>query len=401
MKKSVPLPLAAAVSTTAAILILATPAIRAQTPPTAADPAWKKHVVFEGFACATANAADYTGDGKMDIVASTGGKVRLFAAPDWTETVIHVFDKLGRQCIHSEVFDVDGDGDPDYLGGHAKGPVFWLENPGEGKLGPGVAGQWTRRIVEPEINGYHCLLKADVNQDGKTDLLINNFEPSGPLADTMIWCEIPDDPHTAERWTRHAFADGDARGGSHYMGFGDLNGDGWGDIAAGAKGAPFEDGNWFAFWTSPGSAEGVKQPWKKTVLATGQTAATNIHPADLNGDGKTDLLASRGHGFGLLWFEAPDWTLHEIHETPKGAHCLTVVDLDGDGDTDAATVAKDSRWALWYENDGKGNFTPHLIDADQAAYDIRSIDMDGDGDYDLVVAGQNSKNVVWYENPVK
>ncbi|MCB1229683.1 MAG: VCBS repeat-containing protein [Verrucomicrobiae bacterium] len=374
--------------------------LHAQTPPPAAEPAWEKHVVFEGFPCATANAADYTGDGKVDIVASTGGKVRLFAAPDWTEQVLYVFPKLGGQCIHSEVFDVDGDGDPDYLGGNSKGPVFWLENPGGGKPGSEPGGQWVYRVVEPDINGFHCLLKADINRDGKLDLLINNFEPTGPLADSMIWCEIPADPHNAERWTRHFFAKGDARGGSHYMGFGDIDGDGWGEIAVGAKGEPFEDGNWFAYWTNPGSAETVTEPWEKTVLAVEQTAATNILPADLNGDGKVDYLASRGHGFGLLWMEAPDWTRHEIDPEPEGPHCLTVADLDLDGDLDAATVAKDSRWAIWYENDGKGNFSRHLIDGDQAAYDLRSLDMDADGDLDLIVAGQNSKNVVWFENPV-
>lgn len=392
-------PLGAAV---AAALTVGTPLLGiAQTPPTPANPVWKKHVVSEGFPCQTANAADYSGDGRLDIAASAGGKVRIFAAPDWQETVIYVFPKLGQQCIHSEVMDVDGDGDPDYLGGHSKGPVFWLENPGAGKSGPGEGGQWTYRVIEPDINGFHCLLKADVNRDGKLDLLINNFEPTGPLADSMIWCEIPENPHTAERWNRHYYAKGDAGGGSHYMGFGDLNGDGWGEIAVGAKGDPFKDGNWFAFWTNPGSADTVTQPWKKTVLATGQTAATNIHPGDLNGDGKVDLLASRGHGFGLLWFEAPDWTIHEIDTEPEGAHCLAVIDLDLDGDLDAATVAKDSKWALWYENDGKGNFTRHLIDGDQAAYDIRTIDMDADGDPDLVVAGQASKNVVWYQNPAK
>lgn len=390
--------------TSALLLALLSPVIawsQTSPPPAPAAPAWKKHVVFSGFPCQTANAADYSGDGRIDIVASSGGKVRLFTAPDWRESVLYVYPKAGRQCIHSEVFDIDGDGDPDYLGGHSQGPVFWLENPGGGKAGPGAGGQWTRRVIEPDINGYHCLLKADVNRDGKTDLLINNFAPTGPLADSMVWLEIPENPRAAKRWTRHFFAQGDARGGSHYMGFGDLNGDGWGDIAAGAKGAPFEDGNWFAFWTNPGAADTVTRPWKKTLLAVGQKAATNIHPADLNGDGKVDLLASRGHGFGLLWFEAPDWTPHEIDPRPEGPHCLIVVDLDLDGDIDAATVAKDSKWALWYENDGKGHFTPHLIDADQAAYDIRAIDMDGDGDPDLLVAGQASNNVVWYENPHK
>ena len=75
-----------------------------------------------------------------------------------------------------------------------------------------------------------------------------------------------------------------------------------------------------------------------------------------------------------------------------------MADIDGDGDLDIATVAKDARVAAWYENDGKGNFIEHRFDNDQSSYDARLIDMDGDGDLDLLVAGFESKNVVWYEN---
>ena len=56
--------------------------------------------------------------------------------------------------------------------------------------------------------------------------------------------------------------------------------------------------------------------------------------------------------------------------------------------------------AAWFENDGKGKFNTHIINDDQAAYDIRLVDMDKDGDLDVLIAGQHSKNVVWYENPL-
>ena len=46
------------------------------------------------------------------------------------------------------------------------------------------------------------------------------------------------------------------------MGAGDIDGDGWKEIAVGAKGKPFVDGNWFAYWKNPGK-DGVKGAWKK------------------------------------------------------------------------------------------------------------------------------------------
>jgi hypothetical protein len=78
---------------------------------------------------------------------------------------------------------------------------------------------------------------------------------------------------------------------------------------------------------------------------------------------------------------------------------LQVADIDGDGDLDAVTCARLDKLAVWYENDGRGQFTAHVVGRDQAAYDIRVIDMDRDGDLDFLIAGQSSANVVWYEHP--
>ena len=188
----------------------------------------------------------------------------------------------------------------------------------------------------------------------------------------------------------------DAPGGNHYFGFGDVDDDGRPDVFVGAKGEPFPNGNWFAWWKNP---KVPTQAWKKQLIAENEIGATNIAAADVNSDGVIDFLASRGHGRGIVWFEGPDWKKHEIDSTLDGPHCLQVLDLDGDGDIDAATCARLDKLAVWYENDGSGKFTAHVIGKNQAAYDIRALDMDGDGDLDFLIAGQLSGNVVWYENP--
>ncbi len=360
----------------------------------AADTGWKKHVVHEGFHTNTAVAGDFTGDGKPDIIANNDDKTRLFTAPDWKETIIDATP--GLNCIHSEVFDVDGDGDLDFIGArYQPGLIFWLENPGGAPNGQ----SWKNRLVSEELNGIHGLLRGDVNKDGKIDLLANSAQPvktDHPIS--LAWLEIPAKPHEAEKWDAHIFARGDAPGLTHYLGLGDVNGDGRPDAATGAKGKPSLDGNYFAWWEAP---EDPKAVWTKHLIAENQLGATNIHPADVNGDGKTDFIASLGHGHGVVWFEAPDWKRHAIHETLKEPHSLIVLDFDGDGDQDAATCAFGDRQAWWFENDGKGTFTNHLVAEDQAAYDIRALDMDGDKDLDLIIAGQRSQNVVWYENPGK
>ena len=147
----------------------------------------------------------------------------------------------------------------------------------------------------------------------------------------------------------------DAPGLSHYLGAGDLNGDGRLDIILAAKGGPSDKsgkGEWFAWWEA---GKDPTRPFKKHLLPGKHPGATNILPAGVNGE----------------------------------------------GDIDAATCAYISRKAAWFENDGKGRFTTHIIHDDQAAYDIRLVDMDSDGDLDTLIAGQRSKNVVWFENPLR
>lgn len=358
-----------------------------------ADEPWRKHVVHEGLHTNTAVAGDFAGDGKLDIISSSGNKVRLFVAPDWREVVLA--EGAGYDFIHSECFDVDGDQDLDWIGArYQPGWIVWLEQPDRP-----LQQRWTLRVVDDQVDGVHGLLKGDLDGDGHMELIGNSAQPRPPFANSAAWFKVPASPHSATRWERHIFADQDAPGLSHYFGVGDVNGDGRPDISLAAKGGPQAEpnrGEWFAWWEAPENRTGA---WKKHLIADHQPGATNIQPAEINGDGEVDFFATRGHDRGVVWFEAPSWKLHVIHESLLEPHSLAVADLDGDGDMDAATCAYGDRKAMWFENDGRGQFTSHLVGSDQAAYDIRAVDLDQDGDLDLLVAGQASRNVVWYERP--
>jgi len=371
------------------LLWLVTPALAIAEP-------WKKHVIYEGARANVAVAADFTGDGKLDVISNSGQQTRLFVAPDWKEHIID--DTAGHNFIHGEVMDVDNDGDPDFIGARYRpGLVAWFETP----KNPTV-GKWKMRIADDTLNGIHGVLRGDVDGDGRDDLLANSGQPDGEHPNSAAWLRIPKNPRKAERWERYIFADRDAPGLSHYLGIGDINGDGRVDLTLAAKGGfdetKFGKGEWFAWWEAP---RNPKKVFKKHALPGVHPGATNIQPADVNGDGKMDIVASRGHGTGLLWFENPTWKIHNINTELKSSHCLQVVDMDGDGDVDAATCAYESQIAAWFENDGKGNFTTHVVATGQAAYDIRAVDIDEDNDLDLLIAGQKSNNVVWYENPQK
>jgi hypothetical protein len=358
----------------------------APTHDTTENPKWPRHVVAQGYDADTAIAGDVTGDGKADIITNFNGHTRLFVGPDFKQQVI--LDETA-DGMHSELIDVDGDGDLDYIGCVcATGPVYWLENPADP-----LKGVWTRRLVDGNVTGVHGLMKGDIDGDGKLDIVGNSSLLDNDYPESVLWWSVPANPRTAAHWDRHVVAQGDAPGRSHYVGAGDLNGDGLMDITAAAKNEP--EGNWFAWWEQPANRS---TPWRKHVLAEDEYGATSVQPGDFNGDGVMDLLAARGHGTGLLWFEGPNFVKHQVNEDLVAPHSLTLGDIDGDGDLDAASVARLSFVAAWFENDGNGKFTTHHIYDDQAAYDARLVDLDGDGDLDLLVAGDIGLNVVWYEN---
>ena len=60
-----------------------------------------------------------------------------------------------------------------------------------------------------------------------------------------------------------------------------------------------------------------------------------------------------------------------------------------------------SKIAAWYENDGKGNFTRHILSKDQEAYDLRILDINGDKKPDILIGGRSTNNCIWFENPGK
>ena len=354
---------------------------------------WVRRLVAAGFPSNTAIAFDFTGDGKVDVVANDaqGKEDILFVAPDWKRVVLR---SNADGVFHYGVADADGDGDPDVIGSrYSPGFLYWLERPKEP-----LAQPWKMHVIDDSakggIDGIHGLFIADVNGDKKADIVANSAQPKGAFANSIVWYEAP-------KFERRVFARGDAPGLSHYMGVGDVNGDGLQDISGAAKVA--EGGNWFAWWEQPRNGT---LPWKKHVVAEKQEGASNILMADVNKDGKMDFIASRGHGKGLLWFEGPKWVAHDIDTGHVYPHSLAVGDIDRDGDVDAVTCSAVYNGSVptgvaWFENDGKGKFKTHLIAARQASYDTRLADMDGDGDLDVLVAGQDSRNVVWFENRIK
>ena len=237
---------------------------------------WKKHIVKAGnpvpgsknhFPDVNAvSANDFDKDGHIDIIASFDGKVTLFKGPDWKESVILPQmppDRTGRiakrGCIHATLMDVDQDGDLDFIGSNRM--IFWLECP----KNP-FKDEWTCRMVSLEVNGAHCVITADVDRDGKVDLIANSWrdKSESTIPNSITWLSAPKNPQKGQLWKPNLFANNDAPGRNHYMGFGDVNKDGRGDIACAAPA-----GGWFAWWEQPIDPT---KAWKKNMRLTSERA---------------------------------------------------------------------------------------------------------------------------------
>ena len=359
---------------------------------------WKRHEIFTGAHVNSATAADYDGDGTQEIIFSAEHQILMYVGPEYKEQNIlaESDSKQKPQCIHCVLHDVDNDGDLDFVGSYVQG-LFWLECPDKNA----TKTKWKMHQITDQIHGVHCIRSFDIDSDGTADLVANDFTvDKGPFSGSICWLKPSDSSDDVIDWKIIPIVKNNAPGGSHYFDFGDINGDGRPDLTLGAKGKPFADGNYFAVFYAP---KDTHEPWRKELLpyAGKQIGATHAAPADVNKDGKVDILASRGHGTGVVWFEAPNWIEHIIDEKMLYPHSTDFGDIDGDGDIDLCTVGFGSKVAAWYENDGTGNFTRRLLSLNQMAYDTMISDLDGDGDKDILVAGQRSQNVVWFENSTK
>jgi len=74
-------------------------------------------------------------------------------------------------------------------------------------------------------------------------------------------------------------------------------------------------------------------------IATGLTGGYQVIAADLNRDGKPDLVALASGLPELVWFENPSWTRHVIASGMRGLINVAATDLDGDGIPELAVAS--------------------------------------------------------------
>lgn len=345
-------------------------------------------------------SADMDNDGDLDIVG--GGGYGLFVYendgnPDkanWTKYgTLDASGKIG--CNGAVLFDVDRDGDTDVVAAKYNSEIGWWENPGQ------LANTaWTYHKLAGESWFMHCMMRTDLDRNGKAEELVANFISGSNLR--IKWFIRGSDPK--QLWKVHIIETGRNHGNANHAGLdtGDIDKDGNVDIG-------YSNG----WYEAPDDPTGT-WIWH---LITGTSGISNIALRDLDNDQDLDLISGSGHhAKGVFWYECPEnpaatsgWMRNDVDDTLVNPEGLAVLDLDYDNDFDI--IACDLNFSSWnqevhcvyvYENTGTST-TPawkkqNISGNSYASHKLQVDDINEDGKIDIISEGCGYKIITYYEN---
>lgn len=235
--------------------------------------------------------------------------------------------------------------------------IEWYEN---------NSGSWVRHVIgSPRA---HDIELADLDLDGDLDVVTRDQGPDGVRV--VVW------RHAGANVWQQRLVEGLEQGEG--LTVGEINGDGRPDVVV--------PSGWFA----PPS-DLVAGAWVKQVFASGVYSQAVLKVADLDADGRSDIVFTPAEGQDATrWYRAPSdpvagtWENRLIDVPVQFTHSLMVADFDSDGQLDVVT-------AEMHQSEGADEIRLYLSRNGAASWDVRVIattgshnmaaaDFDGDGD---------------------
>lgn len=367
----------------------------------AAEPVnFTEHLLQGGFGYAYGLAAgDLDGDGRPEITTADADKGELSCFLNLKNgRFARFFIKQGEAGWFERhvLGDVDGDGRLDaVVVKNLSEELLWFQNPGR----PCDARTWTRHVIAAKFHRAYDVCLADLNGDGRADVAASTW-----VGNSFAWFANPG--KDGAPWAMHVLDEG--VGESRTIRAADFNGDGRVDLVGTAR-----VGNLVAWYENPGPP--YTQRWTRHVVDNRSTSPTHGHPIDMDGDGDQDILMAVGfcgprpETHRICWYEnvgspgkGTDWKEHAIGPL-EAAFEAVAADLNGDGKPDVvATAWGPNGQIVWFENpgDAKNNWTRHVLKQKWVrANSVMIVDLDGDGRLDIVAAAERGTNEVrWWRN---
>jgi len=315
-----------------------------------------------------AAAADFNGDGLIDLVATdyTDGMVFWYENDGAGGFLTRTLDPDLFGAYPIGVSDVNADGNLDVLAaGYDADTFVWYQSNG--------AGGFTPRYVDTASNGAHSIVGGDLDDDGDVDLVTSSQD-----ANSIAWYENDGSNNFSRRIIDTTSS------GAKRAEIADLDGDGDKDIVTASY---FNDE--IAWHENDGS-----ENFTKRVIDTTANGAYYVFPADVDGDGDTDVFSASQLDNTIAWYRndgSAGFSRRLIDASAARARTVIGADINGDGFVDAVSASVDDDTVAWYENDGSGNFAAYLVDGGaEGAYGVFASDINQDGLLDILSASRDS-----------